>query len=146
MFHRATDTDLPLSAALSDGVMNTRLEAAGRAAVDQAGQGRVQDARRRAPRAQGAALVLHHLPALGAQLRRGAQVGRVRHAALVDAGTGPGLRQGARGAAERGGRAGGGRVCRRLQVRGAATTASRPLRPQERPGHRGTNQKPVRRS
>ena len=40
---------------------------------------------------------------------------------------------GARGAAERGGRAGGDRLRRGLQVRRAVTTASRPLRPQERP-------------
>ena len=66
-------------------------EAAERATVDQAGQGRVQGARGRAARAQGAALLLHHLPPLGAQLGRGAQVGRLRHAALVGAGARAGL-------------------------------------------------------
>ena len=65
-----------------------------------------------------------HLPPLGAQLGRGAQVGRVRHAALVGAGARAGLRQGARGAAERRGRAGGDRLRRRLQVRGALATAA----------------------
>ena len=104
--------------------------------MDQAGQGRVQEARWRGARAERVAFFLYHLPALGPQLGRRAPICRVRHAALIDAGTGPGLRQGARGAAERGGSAGGGHLRRRLQV-GRSDRRPAPLRPQKCPGRRG---------
>ena len=71
--------------------------------LDQAGQGRVQGARAGVPLApkELRSSFCNHLPPLGAQLGRGAQVGRLRHAALVDAGARAGLRQGLKERSER---------------------------------------------
>ena len=65
-------------------------------------------------------------------------VGRLRHAALVDAGARAGLRQGARGAAERRGGAGGDRLSPRASSERRGDRRLVPPRPQDSwPGRRG---------